>query len=70
MRVEHHIRHDPAHRFAQHGLAVTGAHQMPRRDRIGEVEQSAIEERRTVLDRVVHGVEIILVQDDRHGFLE
>ena len=43
---------------------------MAGRDLLAPVEQIAVEERRAVLDREVHGVEVVLVEDDGDALVE
>jgi hypothetical protein len=59
-----------AHGVAQHDFVEPIPDQMPARDGIAEIEQLAIEERRAILDRVEHRVQIVFVQNHAHRLVE
>ncbi len=40
------------------------------RNAVAELEQAAVKKRRPVLDREIHRVEVVFVQDDRHGLVK
>ena len=64
------VRCDSAGRVAQHRLRGAVPDQMPGRDAVGELDQCPVEEGRAVLDREVHRVEVVLVQDHRHRLVQ
>ena len=68
--VDHRVGNETAHGVAQHGLGAAVAHEMAGRDLLAPVEQIGVEVGRAVLDREVHGVEIVVVEDDRDALVK
>ncbi len=68
--IQYAVRYDAAHRIAQDHFPKTVANQVAGRNAVAELAQIAIEERRTILDRKVHRVQIVLVQHRWNRLLE